>query len=390
MDIPELGISPYKENFSLLTFIFAISLAVTRVFKRRFKSFWDIFLRVSSGLFLGTLFSIALIYAFRIRWSSFPSSIFVIFFPLGILLMFFVNSSILRVTGRVKKRVVVIGTKRKPPTVGSNVYLEKIYIDSIGDLVKYSDVDEIIIHEGIRDGKNFNLLICLLQRLRTDIFFAPDTYSKLLSESLNDNGTAYFLATFLGKKTDMEEFLIRTSDIVFSSLLSVIALPLMLLIAALIKVSSPGSVFYKQQRVGKDGKIFTLYKFRTMIKDAEKLSSLKPASMNDSRVTAIGRWLRIMRLDELPQLLNILKGQMSLVGPRPENVYRVNTHSALRGIRLAVKPGLTGLAQIKSFYDLHPKHKVKYDYLYIQRRSLRLNLYIIAKTIPAVFSKKGW
>jgi lipopolysaccharide/colanic/teichoic acid biosynthesis glycosyltransferase len=304
--------------------------------------------------------------------------------------MFFVNSSILRVTGRVKKRVVVIGTKRKPPTVGSNVYLEKIYIDSIGDLVKYSDVDEIIIHEGIRDGKNFNLLICLLQRLRTDIFFAPDTYSKLLSESLNDNGTAYFLATFLGKKTDMEEFLIRTSDIVFSSLLSVIALPLMLLIAALIKVSSPGSVFYKQQRVGKDGKIFTLYKFRTMIKDAEKLSSLKPASMNDSRVTAIGRWLRIMRLDELPQLLNILKGQMSLVGPRPENVYRVNTHSALRGIRLAVKPGLTGLAQIKSFYDLHPKHKVKYDYLYIQRRSLRLNLYIIAKTIPAVFSKKGW
>jgi len=79
-----------------------------------------------------------------------------------------------------------------------------------------------------------------------------------------------------------------------------------------------------------------------------------------------------------------------MVGPRPENLYRINAHSALRGIRLAVKPGLTGLAQIRSFYNLHPKHKVKYDYLYIQRRSLLLNLYIIAKTIPVIFSKKGW
>ena len=94
-------------------------------------------------------------------------------------------------------------------------------------------------------------------------------------------------------------------------------------------------------------------------------------------------------MDELPQLINILKGQMSLVGPRPENISRVNTHKALRGLRLAVKPGLTGLAQIQSYYDLHPRHKIKYDFLYIQRRSFALNLYILAKTIPVVLGRKG-
>jgi lipopolysaccharide/colanic/teichoic acid biosynthesis glycosyltransferase len=80
---------------------------------------------------------------------------------------------------------------------------------------------------------------------------------------------------------------------------------------------------------------------------------------------------------------------MSLVGPRPENVFRVNSHKSLQGIRLAVKPGLTGLAQIRGFYDLAPRHKIKYDYLYIQRRSLRLNVYILLNTLPALFSKKG-
>ena len=164
----------------------------------------------------------------------------------------------------------------------------------------------------------------------------------------------------------------------------------MVIIACIIKMTSDGPVFYSQKRVGKNGKIFTLYKFRTMVNNAEDVSGFSPALNVDPRVTKVGKLLRKTRLDELPQLLNILKGQMSLVGPRPENLYRVEQHKALRGIRLAVKPGLTGLAQIRSCYDLHPKHKIKYDYLYIQRRSFWLNLDIILKTIPAIFAKTGW
>jgi lipopolysaccharide/colanic/teichoic acid biosynthesis glycosyltransferase len=127
-----------------------------------------------------------------------------------------------------------------------------------------------------------------------------------------------------------------------------------------------------------------------MFREAEKVSGLEPALKNDPRVTKVGKWLRRTRLDELPQLLNVIKGQMSLVGPRPENLSRVENHKALQSLRLAVKPGLTGLAQIRSFYDLKPRHKIKYDYLYIHKRSLLLNLYIILKTIPVFLSRKGW
>jgi len=171
--------------------------------------------------------------------------------------------------------------------------------------------------------------------------------------------------------------------------------PLIIFVSLLIKLTSSGPLLYKQLRVSKDGGTFMLYKFKTMIDDAEKHTGPVLAAKNDPRVTRsechfkLGRFLRETRIDEIPQLLNVIRGDMSIVGPRPERPYFVKRHKALREIRLAVKPGLTGFAQIRNLYDLHPKHKIKYDYLYIQRRSLLLNLYIITKTIPVIFSKKG-
>lgn len=190
--------------------------------------------------------------------------------------------------------------------------------------------------------------------------------------------------------TKSQELLIRCLDILGSVLALLVSLPLMGVISLFIKIFSPGSVLYKQDRIGKNGKVFTLYKFRTMINNAEDQTGPVLAAKEDSRVTSIGRVLRRTRLDELPQLFNVLVGNMSLVGPRPERPYFVNRHNSLQGMRLSVKPGITGLAQIRSFYDLKPRHKAKYDYLYIQRRSLLLNMYILLKTLPVIFSKKGW
>ena len=127
-----------------------------------------------------------------------------------------------------------------------------------------------------------------------------------------------------------------------------------------------------------------------MIKDAERKVGPVLAKQDDPRITKIGRVQRRTRMDELPQLFNVLRGQMSLIGPRPERPHFVKLHKTLQGLRLAVKPGLTGLAQIRNYYDLHPKHKIRYDFLYIQRRSFLLNIYILLRTIPVVFSKKGW
>jgi len=188
----------------------------------------------------------------------------------------------------------------------------------------------------------------------------------------------------------MGEFLIRLLDITGSLAILVLSLPVMIVSALLIKGTSPGPVFYQQQRVGQGGRLFTLCKFRTMIDDAEKHVGPVLATKDDARVTPVGRFLRRMRIDELPQTYNVLRGDMSLVGPRPERPFFVERHKALRGVRLAVKPGLTGLAQVRSYYDLKPAHKVKYDTLYIQKRSVSLNLYILLQTIPVLFAKKGW
>jgi lipopolysaccharide/colanic/teichoic acid biosynthesis glycosyltransferase len=340
-------------------------------------------------LFLGTLLSITFIYVFRIKWGAFPTSVFIISYFINLFLIFKVNRHILKFKKKIKKKVVVIGEGDVDDIVTKKADIERRKIDEIEELIKYKDIDEIVICENMQNKENLNLLIYLLQKLKIDVVFSPSSYLALLPEKINGNDSIYLLSTFIGKKPDVEEFLIKSLDLTGSTLTLLISMPIMILISLLVKISSPGPVLYKQQRVGKDGKIFTLYKFRTMVKDAEKTLGPVLASRDDPRVTKVGKLLRTTRSDELPQLFNVLRGDMSLVGPRPERPHFVKQHKALRQMRLAVKPGLTGLAQIRSFYDLKPRHKIKYDYLYIQRRSLPLNLYILAKTIPVILSKKG-
>ena len=387
---PENNFLPYKSSFVFLTLIYVGTLAIFGVYKKRFKSSWVLFQRVSLGVFLGTLLSVAFVYVFRARWGAFPTSVFAISFLVNLLLIFKVNQCVLKAKKKIKKQVIILGEGKVDDIVGKKANIERKRIDHIRELLEYSNVDEIVISEKITNAKDLNLLLYLERKLKADILFSPLVYVELLSERINGNSSVELLSTFVGRQSDPDEFLMRMLDIATSIGIFLVLWPAMLLISLLIKLTSSGYVLYKQQRVGKDGKIFTLYKFRTMVKDAEKKVGPVFAQQNDVRVTKVGRVLRTMRLDELPQLFNVLCGQMSLVGPRPERPHFVKLHKALQGLRLAVKPGLTGLAQTRSFYSLHPKHKIKYDFLYIQRRSLLLNLYILMKTVPVVFSKKGW
>lgn len=390
LNIPEINFLPYKDNFPFLTFIYMLALVFTRVFKNRFCSYWHLFKRIFNGLLLGALFGIALVYVFRIKWSDFPSCIFVISFPIGLLFIFIFNSLVLRFTGGIKKNVVVIGKQKSAGVISESPLVEEKHIDTIEELLQCENADEIVICEQIHDDKQLNLLIYLLLRLKVNVVFDPSIYAKLLSRNMMEENSLQFLRTFIGRKSDSEEFLIRALDVLGSAFMLILLSPLMLLVVLLTRLTSSGPVLYKQSRVSKDGKTFTLYKFKTMINDAEKQTGPVLAGENDPRVTRIGRFLRRTRIDEIPQLLNVIRGDMSLVGPRPERLHFVKRHKALREIRLAVKPGLTGLAQIRNSYDLHLNHKVKYDYLYIQRRYFLLNLYILAKTIPVVLLKKGW
>lgn len=179
----------------------------------------------------------------------------------------------------------------------------------------------------------------------------------------------------------------RLLDILLSSLLLLLFSPIMLLIAAGIRLEDGGPVFYKQRRVTRDGKIFDILKFRSMIPDAEK-DGAKACTVNDERITRMGRIIRATRLDEMPQLVNILKGDMSVVGPRPERVEHVEEYTERLpefAYRLRVRGGLTGYAQVYGKYNTSAEDKLKMDLMYIERQSLLLDLQLIFLTLKIIF-----
>ena len=202
--------------------------------------------------------------------------------------------------------------------------------------------------------------------------------------------------------------LCRALDFVLAAVLLLCAAPAMLVIAVAIRLDSDGPALFRQRRVGRSLKSFTVNKFRTMTQDASPevhrefvlslIAGEQPAQENgkpqfklasDSRVTRVGRFLRRSSLDELPQLWNVLKGEMSLVGPRPAIAYEVEHYPGHWFDRFAVKPGLTGLWQVSGRSRLTVEDMVALDIEYVRRRSLRMNLWILVRTVPAVLSLKG-
>lgn len=183
----------------------------------------------------------------------------------------------------------------------------------------------------------------------------------------------------------------RFFDFFFASIgLIVLAIP-MAIIALIIVLDSPGAPIFKQERLGLNGKPFVIYKFRTMHMDAEK-NGPRWADREDRRCTQFGMFLRKTRIDELPQLWNILKGDMSFVGPRPERQYfyeQFEKYIVGFSNRLVVVPGLTGYAQVNGGYELKPEEKIVYDMEYIEKRSVLLDLWCIVQTFRVVFSGKG-
>ena len=187
----------------------------------------------------------------------------------------------------------------------------------------------------------------------------------------------------------------RIMDVILSFLLIIVTLPLQLFIALLVKITSSGPLFYKQTRTGLFDKPFVIYKYRTMYVDAEKHSGPKWAEHRDPRITRIGRFLRITRFDELPQVFNVLKGEMSIIGPRPERpifTEMFNKEIPFYHLRHSVRPGITGWAQVSYEYASSiegTSEKLRYDLYYIKNFSLTLDTVIIFKTVKTLVTGKG-
>jgi exopolysaccharide biosynthesis polyprenyl glycosylphosphotransferase len=184
----------------------------------------------------------------------------------------------------------------------------------------------------------------------------------------------------------------RFVDILLSLLAMIIASPVMLLVALAIKIEDGGPVFYRQDRVTLNGKVFSILKFRSMIVDAEKNGKSQPATGRDPRITKVGNLIRATRIDELPQIINILKGDMSIVGPRPERVEHVEQYTRDLpefAYRLKVKGGLTGYAQIYGKYNTSAYDKLRLDLMYIENYSILLDIKLILLTLRIILKKES-
>lgn len=256
---------------------------------------------------------------------------------------------------------------------------------------KIVDFDAVVINDISAEMRNDILKFCYDKGIRA--YVAPKLTDIIIrgAKDINLFDTPLLLVKGKGL-TAPQRIVKRAFDLVVCALAMVIAAPIMLLVALAIKLEDGGPVFYKQKRATLNGKVFDILKFRSMIVDAEKDGKSTPATDHDPRITKVGRFTRATRLDELPQLLNILKGDMSIVGPRPERVEHMEKYSqdiAEFDFRLKVKGGLTGYAQIYGKYNTSPYDKLRLDLRYIEDYSFMLDIKLILMTIRIMLKKES-
>jgi exopolysaccharide biosynthesis polyprenyl glycosylphosphotransferase len=257
------------------------------------------------------------------------------------------------------------------------------------------DVDEVILvaAESWKDGFLGRLLFDGSTLARPRVAVVPTVYDLLVGRLSSLQVADVPLIEVLKDPGDSVAWAVKALlDYVLALLLVLLAAPLCLLAMLAIVLTSPGPVLYRQERVGRRGRRFTIWKLRTMRVDAEAASGPALAEAADTRVIPIGRLLRAARLDEIPQLWNVLNGTMSLVGPRPERPEFADAYCRDipgYGERWLVKPGLTGLAQVRGDYHTPPAYKLKYDLAYIYNYSLLLDLRILVETLKVLVTRRG-
>lgn len=286
-------------------------------------------------------------------------------------------------------------------------------LDDLPDLIRELEIQEVIITDNtIPSERLFEAMMQIGRKQKVEFRFAPSLFDLLPQKtSVEQIGVLPMVRLFREPLSEAERFVKRSSDIFISSAAIILLSPIWVIISLLIKSNSHGPIFFTQERVGMDGRRFLCYKFRTMEFGADDTAHRDAYQKNiegdslanagddrepvfgkvkdDPRVTNAGRWLRRSSLDELPQLLNVLKGDMSIVGPRPPIPYEVEEYDVWHRKRLDMKPGMTGLWQISGRSRLTFEEMVRIDLFYIENWSLWLDLKIIFLTLPAVWRGDG-
>ncbi len=286
-------------------------------------------------------------------------------------------------------------------------------IDDLTDVIRELEIQEVIITDDrIAPERLFETMMQVGRKQRVEFRFAPSVFNLLPQKtSVEQVGVLPMVRLFREPLSDSQRFLKRTSDLAISLVASIITLPFWLVAAIAIKLDSSGPVLFRQERIGMDGRRFLCYKFRTMMVDADENVHREAYVKNiegrhdansgddeapvfgkvkdDPRITRVGRVLRQTSLDELPQFLNVFRGEMSVVGPRPPIPYEVEEYESWHRKRLDMKPGITGLWQVSGRNRLTFDEMVRVDIYYIENWSLLLDLKIIFLTLPAMIRGDG-
>ena len=268
-------------------------------------------------------------------------------------------------------------------------------LDELHDIIAEKKIQEVLI---ALDSSDHDRLLDIIGRCnshKVNLKIIPDLYDIISGQARTNQIYAFPLIEIMPQiMTPWEEAVKRIIDFSVAVIVLFVGLPVWILVAFLIKLESRGPVLYKQERVGKKGEVFSIVKFRSMRQDAEKAGP-QWAGKKDPRVTRVGKWIRKLHIDEVPQTVNVLKGEMSLVGPRPERpvfVEELSKEIPLYKRRLNVRPGVTGWAQVKLRYDEtieDVRKKVEYDLYYIENMSLRMDFKIMVSTVSHMLMWKG-
>ena len=394
------------------TIVFLAWLLVFYLFElyspKAFKSKFDLLKMSSGAILISFLISIVTFYTFGSFFSLSPKTNLIIFTIIFGLVNFswraFLQNIFLSKKWIIK--VLAIGNSpvfletlesiKKNPSLGYRIEREVVNnfgeqsVTELVDFSKRSGVEIIVLDRTAAKEKATSKLAydLLPSGIQTKNFidFYEEIFKKIPLEEL---GEKWFIRE-INTSNKLNTAIKRIIDFALALAFSIILLPVNIVIAVLIKITSRGPALFKQTRVGRQSKFFTLYKWRTMVKDAEK-DGAKWAEKRDSRITKIGRFLRYTHLDEMPQLWNILRGDISFVGPRPERpefTEKLREEIPHYEMRHIVKPGLTGWAQISYRYGATVEDaakKLEYDLYYLKNRSLTLDILTILKTIKMIF-----
>ncbi len=267
-------------------------------------------------------------------------------------------------------------------------------------LVKERQIDEVVVALPLRAHERLAAVTYALQEVPVNIRVVPDYFNLVfLRAAAEDFGGMPLITLREPALTEFQRVVKRAFDLVLGAVLMVASLPLMALIALAIKLDSPGPIIFKHQRAGENGKLFLMYKFRSMVEGADERreevigrapdGTIIHKRSDDPRVTRVGRFIRAFSLDEMPQLFNVLRGEMSLVGPRPEIPWLVKGYEEWQRKRFAVPPGITGWWQVNGRADKLMHAHTEEDLFYIKNYSLLLDLQILWRTVGAVLKRRG-